>query len=57
MMAAIKNKTRPIAAAIPMSGTRMPTSNPTAPAALGMPSVVSYDSDTPTLAMLMRICL
>lgn len=33
MMAAMKNSTRPIAAVIPMNGTRMPTSNPRAPAA------------------------
>src|SRR4029077_13974936 len=41
----------------PMNGTRMPASSPSTLTALRTPSVVSHDSDTPTLAMFMRICL
>ena len=39
------------------AGTPIPISNPSAPAAFKIPSVVIHDSDTPTFAMLMRIGL
>src|SRR5438874_605203 len=54
MMAPTKNRMRPTAVAMPISGTRMPTNSPSAPAALRAPSMVSHDSDTPTLAMLIE---
>jgi len=52
-----KNRTRPPAAAIPTADTPIPISNPSAPAAFKIPSVVIHDFDTPTFAMLMRIGL
>src|ERR671911_3033779 len=52
-MAQTKNRTRPIAAAVPISGTPMrPSSSPTAPAVLRVPiGKVIHDSGTPTLTM------
>src|SRR4051794_39642670 len=43
MIAAMKNRTRPVAAAIPTAGTPMPMSNPSAPAAFKIPSVVIHE--------------
>src|SRR5215203_1142409 len=55
MMAPTKNRMRPTAAAVSISSTPMrPTSNPSAPAALRVPSMGSHDSGTPTLAAVMR---
>src|SRR5215203_6957417 len=53
MMAQTKNRTSPIAAAVPISGTPMrPTSSPSAPAALSVPiGKVNHDSGTPALSM------
>jgi hypothetical protein len=53
-MAQTKRRTRPIAAATPMTGTAIPTSNPSAPAALSAPSGNSQDGGTPTLAALAK---
>jgi len=53
-MAPMKNRMTPTAAAIPIGGTAMPTSSPTAPAALRTPSGVSHDSGTPALTMFAR---
>src|SRR5215213_3596302 len=52
-MAQTKNKTRPIAAAGPISGTPMrPSSNPIAPVILRVPiGKVNHDSGTPALSM------
>jgi hypothetical protein len=52
-MAQTKNRTRPMAAAVPTSGTPMrPSSSPTAPAVLRVPiGKVSHDSGTPALTM------
>ena len=54
-MAPTKYKTRPTAAAVPISGTPMrPNSRPSAPAALRVPSMVIHDSDTLALDAVMR---
>jgi hypothetical protein len=59
VVAQTKNRTRPIAAAVPISGPPMrPSSSPSAPAALRVPiGKVNHDSGTPALAMLGRIGL
>src|SRR5829696_10019512 len=55
MMAPTKNSMKPTAAAVPISGTPMrPTSSPSAPAALRVPSMGSHDSGTLVLAAVMR---
>jgi GNAT superfamily N-acetyltransferase len=43
MMAATKNGTSPTAAAIPIGGTKTPTSSPITPAALRIPNVVNHE--------------
>src|SRR5215207_956207 len=52
-MAQTKNRTRPIAAAVPISGTPMrPISTPSAPAVLRVPiGKVNHDCGTPALSM------
>src|SRR6266567_7691394 len=54
MTAPTKNSVSPTAAAIPIRGMLIPPSNPSAPAALRTPRVVSDDSGTPNFAMLAR---
>jgi hypothetical protein len=54
MMAPIKNKTSPTDAAIPIAGTRKPTSSPSAPAALRMPKIGSHGLGTPNFAIAVR---
>ena len=52
-----KEQDEPDCGGRPMSGTPMPTSSPSAPAALRMPNMVIHDSGTPALAMAMLTCL
>jgi hypothetical protein len=49
-----KNNASPLAAAIPIRGTPIPISNPTAPAASSTPKMGSHDFGIPNLLMLPR---